>query len=245
MPSNFAVGDTVWLDGIECVVIAKDITIQGSTLKNIAIDKNHDLGWYIDFQGNIFYDFVSDGMFFQNPSTLRNVHCRYIWCFGGQGSLMGNTSKEVGSGFQNTLNYLSNKANIYAEISKEGDAVTFSGGNVASLFKGLTLFRGLKGSNWFLPSCKELMILNQDELYKRLSFDQSLYDQDHKEKWLAFGGSSPSGFYGTSSEYDSERYYRFPLTGPYIDSYGSSIDEDGINYALKSGSMYARLCRLF
>ena len=37
---NCAAGDTVILDGIECLCVATDVTIQGSTLTRIAVDKN-------------------------------------------------------------------------------------------------------------------------------------------------------------------------------------------------------------
>ena len=44
VPDNCTVDTTVILDGIECICVATGVTIQGSSLTRIAVDKNYDLG---------------------------------------------------------------------------------------------------------------------------------------------------------------------------------------------------------
>ena len=51
IPNNCSAGNTVILDGIECLCVATGVTIQGSDLTRIAVDKNHDLGYYQKYVG--------------------------------------------------------------------------------------------------------------------------------------------------------------------------------------------------
>lgn len=152
VPSDFAVGSTVWLDGIECLVIAKDITIQGCSYRNIAIDKNYDLGWYCKYVGTTW----------GTQKVDRVGH----WIWGGYGSAMNlNTSQELGYGYQNTINYLSIALN-----GTNGTAETDYTEN-ASLYRGLNDFRNGHSDKWFLPSVDELKLISQNSLVSSLSFD--------------------------------------------------------------------------
>ena len=97
---NCSVGDTVILDGIECLCVATGVTIQGSNLTRIAVDKNHDLGYYqkyvgLSIEGYDISDIVS-------------------WRWGGSGTSTGNTSQEVGYGLQNTINCLANTGYFFS-----------------------------------------------------------------------------------------------------------------------------------
>lgn len=154
VPENFTIGDTVWLDGIECVVIAKDITIQGCSYRNIAVDKNHDLGWYCKYIGD----------------TWGALTVAYItdWLWGGDGTTTGGTSQEVGYGYQNTINYLSNSAN----------GTSTANTNYPSLYRGLNDFRNGHSDKWFLPSKNEFNLLGYNEvisndIFLLMNFDSS------------------------------------------------------------------------
>lgn len=171
VPDNFAVGSTVWLDGIECIVIAKNITIQGSNCKNIAIDKNYDLGWYCKYYGTYWNSQVS--------VPVANIK-RWIW--GGYGTSTANTSKDVGYGLQNTKNYLANTVNATNGNSSTNNV------NYPSVYKGLSDFRNAHGDKWFLPSSSELVLVYSTGVYQNLSFDSST------------GASSASYNFWSSSE---------------------------------------------
>lgn len=154
VPNDFAVGSTVWLDGIECLVIAKDITIQGCSYRNIAIDKNYDLGWYCKYVGTIW--------------GTKKVDRVGHWIWGGYGSAMNlNTSQELGYGYQNTINYLSIALN-----GTNGTATEDHTDN-ASLYRGLTDFRNGHSDKWFLPSVNELKLISQNGLTSSLSFNSA------------------------------------------------------------------------
>ena len=51
IPDNCKAGDTVILEGIECLCVATGVTIQGSNLTRIAVDKHYDLGYYQKYIG--------------------------------------------------------------------------------------------------------------------------------------------------------------------------------------------------
>ena len=152
VPKNCAAGDTVILDGIECLCIATGVTIQGSNLTRIAIDKNHDLGYYQKYVG----------------MNINNVVINSIstWRWGGYGTALGNTSQEVGYGLQNTINCLANTVN-YTNGTSTGTSST----GYPWLWQGVNDFRSSHSDKWFVPSINEL--LNYARAYRNiLGFDE-------------------------------------------------------------------------
>ena len=138
VPDNCEVGDTVTLDGVECVCVATDITIQGSGLRRIAVDRNHDLGYYQKYIGVT-----------QNGIATNQIK---YWRWGGFGTKLGNTSTEVGYGLQNTINCLANPVNY-----TNGSSTYPEGDGYPWLWQGVNDFRASHSDKWFLPSVKELL----------------------------------------------------------------------------------------
>lgn len=137
VPDNCSVGDTVILDGIECLCIATGVTIQGSSLRRIAIDKNHDLGYYQKYVG-----ITIDG------TVISQINS---WRWGGYGTKLGNTSKAVGYGLQNTINCLANTVNY-----TKGTWTDTVGDGYPWLWRGVNDFRSSHSDKWFVPSISEL-----------------------------------------------------------------------------------------
>ena len=137
VPSDCEVGSTVILDGVECLCVATDVTIQGSTLTRIAVDKNHDLGYYQKYVGIT-----------QNEAEISQIN---KWRWGGYETTLGNTSVEVGYGLQNTINCLANPVN-YTKGSYTGT----NGDGYPWLWQGVNDFRSSHSDKWFVPSANEL-----------------------------------------------------------------------------------------
>ena len=138
IPDNCSVGDTVILDGIECLCIATGVTIQGSSLTRIAVDKNHDLGYYQKYVRMT-----------QNGIVNKYIHS---WRWGGYETALGNTSVEVGYGLQNTINCLANPVNY-----TKGTYTGTSGDGHPWLWTGVNDFRSAHSDKWFVPSLNELL----------------------------------------------------------------------------------------
>ena len=138
IPDNCSAGDTVILDGIECLCVATGVTIQGSDLTRIAVDKNYDLGYYQKYVGvNI------NGVIIDTINT---------WIWGGYGTKLGNTSQGVGYGLQNTINCLANKV-VYTNGTKTSTEGNY---NRPFLWIGVNDFRSSHSDKWFVPSANEL-----------------------------------------------------------------------------------------
>ena len=134
---NCKVGDTIILDGIECLCVATGVTIQGSNLTRIAVDKNYDLGHYQQYVGVT-----------QNGIVTNEIK---YWRWGGYGTETG-TSVEIGYGLQNTIRCLANSVN-YTNGSYTG---TNGDGN-PWLWIGVNDFRSSHSDKWFVPSFEELI----------------------------------------------------------------------------------------
>ena len=136
IPDNCSVGDTVILDGIECLCIATGVTIQGSNLTRIAVDKNHNLGYYQKYVGIA-----------QNEAEISQIN---KWRWGGYG-----TSSDIlsglGSGLQNTNKCLDIAVN-YTCGSGSDDNIT----DAPFMWKGVNDFRASHSDKWFVPSLDEL-----------------------------------------------------------------------------------------
>ena len=148
VPDNCKAGDTIILDGIECLCVATGVTIQGSNLTRIAVDKNHDLGYYQKYVGMT-----------QSGVVINQIK---DWRWGGYGTSIG-TSLEVGYGLQNTIKCLANTVN-YTNGSSSNNR------NYPSIWQGVNDFRSSHSDKWFVPSLNEL--LNYVYPYKSsLTFD--------------------------------------------------------------------------
>ena len=134
---NCKAGDTVILDGIECLCVATGVTIQGSNLTRIAVDKNHDLGYYQKYVG-----------INQNKIVTKYIN-RWLW--GGYGTALGDTSVEVGYGLQNTINCLAKVVNY-----TKGTYSTTTYDGYPWLWQGVNDFRSSHSDKWFVPSYYEL-----------------------------------------------------------------------------------------
>lgn len=180
VPDNCKAGDTVILDGIECLCVATGVTIQGSNLTRIAVDKNHDLGYYQKYVG---FDINGTPGAISTPITFITK-----WIWGGYGTEIG-TSEEVGYGLQNTIKCLANTVN-YTNGSYSGvPDIGFPW-----LWQGVNDFRSAHSDKWFVPSISELQ--NYVYAYKsRLTFD------------TATGGSSTDLFWSSSENLDTDSFY--------------------------------------
>ena len=202
VPDNCKAGDTVILDGIECLCIATGVTIQGSNLTRIAVDKNHDLGYYQKYVGmNI------------NNAVINRLS---PWRWGGYGTQLGNTSKEVGYGLQNTINCLADAVNYTKGTSTGTSSIAYPW-----LWQGVNDFRSSHSDKWFVPSINEL--LNYAKAYaNELGFDDN-----------AIGGGSFDAYW-SSSENTKNTVYAFRF-------FGGSIFPD----VEKTTDSAVRLCRAF
>ena len=175
VPDNCKVGDTVILDGIECLCVATGVTIQGSNLTRIAVDKNHDLGYYQKYVGLL-----------QNDIDTRQIRS---WRWGGYGTKLGNTSKEVGYGLQNTINCLANTKN-YTKGTYSGT----TGKGYPWLWIGVNDFRSSHSGKWFVPSVNEL----KDYVYPNkssLTFDETTGGSSTDEFWSSSEASANTSYY--------------------------------------------------
>lgn len=166
VPDNCTAGDTVILDGIECLCIAADVTIQGSGLRRIAVDKNHDLGYYQKYVG-------------MTMETAVISEIRY-WRWGAYLYASYGTSEEVGYGLQNTINCLRN----ICQRDINGTANT----TYPIMWRGVVDFRSNHSDNWFVPSVNELK--NYIYSYKsKLTFDTTTGGSSADSFWSSCEGT--------------------------------------------------------
>lgn len=159
------VGATVYLDGIECVCIATGVTIQGSTLTRIAIDKNYDLSYYQGYAGKT-----------QDGTEIAQLN---YWRWGGYG-YSENTPSAAGYGLYNTNMCLANSEN-------------FTGGSSNNptyplMWIGVKDFRASHSDKWFVPSSYDL----KNYAYPNrssLSFDSSIGGYSDDYFWSSSGGT--------------------------------------------------------
>ena len=183
---NCKAGDTIILDGIECLCVATGVTIQGSNLTRIAVDKNYDLGHYQQYVGVT-----------QNGIVTKEIK---MWRWGGYGTKLGNTSQEVGYGLKNTINCLANKVNY-----TKGTYTGTTGDGYPWLWIGVNDFRSSHSDKWFVPSSNELK--NYVRPYKSsLSFDATTRGNQFSAYWSSSEGTDTKSyrmlFNGNSSNFD-------------------------------------------
>ena len=178
VPDNCTAGDTVILDGIECLCVATGVTIQGSNLTRIAVDKNHDLGYYQKYVGVT-----------QNNVVINKIN---NWKWGGYGIRLGNTSREIGYGLQNTINCLADTENY-----TKGNYTGTSDDGYPWLWTGVNDFRSAHSDKWFVPS--------RDELLKYVYANKSSLSFDETT------GGSPYYSFWSSSEYSAKDSYEVPF----------------------------------
>lgn len=137
VPDNCTAGTTVILDGIECLCVATGVTIQGSNLTRIAVDKHHDLGYYQKY----------------SKITMDGVKIGQIksWRWGRHDDMPANTpnSREVGYGLQNTINWLAETLSYWSGVSSKNEEYPI-------LWQGVNDFRSAHSDKWFVPSHNEL-----------------------------------------------------------------------------------------
>ena len=189
VPDNCTAGvTTVILDGIECLCVATDVTIQGSNLRRIAVDKNHDLGYYQKYVGMT-----------QNKIVTNQIK---YWRWGGYGTALGNTSQEVGYGLQNTIECLANTVN-YTNGSSSNNR------NYPLIWWGVNDFRSSHSDKWFVPSLKEL--LNYVYPYKSsLTFDTTTGGSSTSLFWSSSEYGSNQSYLvnlGDNSSTYTNKYY--------------------------------------
>ena len=139
------VGDTVTLDGIECLIIY-DNGSEAEWGRYIVTDKNHDLCYY-----SLGSDFVDD----TNYSTNK-------WGFewGGYGVVTGITSQGIGDGLSNT--------NSLIDLNLQA----YSGGTV--IWTKVSEFRQSHSDKWFVPTVQELQqMFSQRDYLNNLSIIMS------------------------------------------------------------------------
>ena len=183
VPDNCKAGDTVILDGIECLCVATGVTIQGSSLTRIAVDKNHDLGYYQKYVG-------------MNPNDIVNDKI-VNWRWGGYGTSLGTTLTEVGYGLRNTVKCLANAVN-YTNGSSSNNR------NYPLMWWGVNDFRSSHSDKWFVPSLKEL--LNYVYPYKSsLTFDTTTGGSSTSVFWSS---SESSKTYSHNLHFDTGKNYQ-------------------------------------
>lgn len=134
VPDDCAVGDTVILDGIECLCVATNVEIQDSDYKRIAVDKNYNLDHYFNYIGTYVdgYEITQSGS----------------WRWGAYNVTVGASNTGVGYGLRNT------------EICLN-DSRCFSCANNTSnsqypiMWYGVRDFRNEYSNDWFVPSMYE------------------------------------------------------------------------------------------
>lgn len=190
VPNDCTVGSTVILDGIECLCVATDVTIQGSGLRRIAVDKNHDLGYYQRYVGIT-----------QNGIVINQIT---HWRWGGYGTALGNTSIQIGYGLQNTINCLANPVNY----TKGTYSDTFGDG-YPWLWQGVNDFRASHSDKWFVPSRYELKNYVYPHMSK-LHFDETTGGSSLSYFWSSSEESNNNGYcvFFYSGEVDYLEKYR-------------------------------------
>lgn len=141
------VGDTINVDGIDVLIIAalkdgtwvSDIGTEGTQC--IAVDKNHDLPYYI--KGDDYVDANDFNDYNQSPGTFG-----YEW--GGYNTETGITATAIGSGLANTnaligMNLQPNTSGWWVVWDKVEE------------------FRQSHSDNWFVPSKDELNLVYQQK----------------------------------------------------------------------------------
>ena len=185
---NCKAGDTVILDGIECLCVATGVTIQGSNLTRIAVDKNYDLGYYQKYVGIT-----------QSGVVINQIK---DWRWGGYGTALGDTSVEVGYGLQNTINCLANAVN-YTNGNSSNNR------NYPLMWWGVNDFRSSHSDKWFAPSLKEL--LNYVYPYKSsLTFDTTTGGSSTSVFWSSSEYNSNQSYLvnlGDNSSAYSNKYF--------------------------------------
>lgn len=157
---SYSVGDTVVLDGIESIIIY-DNGSEADWGRYICVDKNHDLSYYISGS-----DYLNE---LENSSIINSAN-KYGYEWGGYGVTTGVTSKEIGSGLNNTNSLISLNLQPYA-----------SGWKV--LWDCVETFRSSYSNEWFIPSRYELLeIYNQRSYLKNLSISTSPYYWSSSER---------------------------------------------------------------
>ena len=130
--SVYKIGDTVIVDGIECVVVY-DAGSEQSWGRYLLVDKNHDLSYYIS--GNDYCE---------KQLPINDAKYGYEWGGRGINTGTGSASQEIGNGLKNTNTILA--LNLQPETS--GWPV---------LWDKVKEFRESHSNKWFVPTRTEMI----------------------------------------------------------------------------------------
>lgn len=175
--SDWNVGDTVILDGIECVIIY-DAGSEQNWGRYILADRNHDISYYLtgsDFQ-NTAEGPVSEYGF---DGFISEEH-GYGYEWGGQGITLSLFEEGIGKGLSNSDAFISMDF-------RSADSGYFM------LWDKLREFREMYGEKWFVPSRMEM-----NELYG--VFEQGMIEGITDEKEY-------NALYWTSTAYENSPDY--------------------------------------
>ena len=166
--------------------VATDVTIQGSSLRRIAVDKNHDLGYYQKYVG-----------INQNEAEISQIKS---WRWGGYGTEVG-TSVEVGYGLQNTIKCLAKTASYTGGTSTTNKTYPL-------MWQGVNDFRASHSDKWFVPSRDELesyVCANKSNL----TFDTTTGGYSTDNFWSSSEKSNNNSYYVYFSGGYARDYYKY------------------------------------
>ena len=145
----FGVGDTVFVDGIETLIIA-DLGEGAENGRYIGVDKNHDLSYYISGD-----DYVNQ--------ELPVESAKYGYEYGGYGIKVNTLSNQIGNGINNTNSLIA--MNLQPETA-----------NWNVLWNKVNEFRQNYSNNWFVPNQSEAaLIINYKNELNNLTKSGSVY----------------------------------------------------------------------
>ena len=131
--SPYYIGDTVTVDGIECLIVY-DAGSEQSWGRYLLVDKNHDLVWYIS--GNDFYNIPAQ--------TPLSSSAKYGYEWGGDRTETGINDRSIGKGLSNTNSLIS--MNLQLDTSDWN-----------LLWDMVKQFRQNHSDKWFVPTPDELL----------------------------------------------------------------------------------------
>ena len=167
--SQYSVGDTVSLDGIECLIVYAAETKQDWG-RYVLVDKNHDLCWYFD--GTDYQDES------ESHDVINNAN-KYGYEWGGYETSTGIAGLSIGSGLANTNSLIG----MNLQPSTDGWFV---------LWNKVNEFRSSRSSKWFVPSMDELDLVyeNRDNLSGLTTIDNNSIPYSLPYYWSSSESSS-------------------------------------------------------
>ena len=194
------VGDTVTLDGIECLIIY-DNGSEAEWGRYLCVDKNHDISYYL--AGS---DFVDEDTNAPNGTNCINPDYKYGYEWGGYGTTTGINDTSIGAGLTNT--------NSLIGMNLQPDT---SGWFV--VWDKVEEFRETYGDKWFVPSKDELNLIyeNRNNLSNLSLTTEPCYwsSSEYRSSSSVYSSNNAWGQYfhngGPASERKCNQNYRVRL----------------------------------